>query len=171
VQIQASGSNRPVRIHPYRVHLRWTGAGTGGTSGYTAYSRDHVLSASGKPELAGSSDPVFRGDKARWSPEELLLGAISACHQLWYLHVCAEAGITVFAYEDDPHGEMHEYADGSGQFMQATLRPAVIIAAGCDVQVAHALHADAHAKCFVARSVNFPIHLQPAISTEDTRGA
>jgi organic hydroperoxide reductase OsmC/OhrA len=118
----------PGRTHEYRLHLRWTGAGDSGTASYAGYGRDHVLSAPGKPDLAGSSDPAFRGDRARWSPEELLIGALSACHQLWYLHLCAEAGVVVLAYEDDPVGMLHERPDGAGAFVGVTLHPAVTIA-------------------------------------------
>ena len=84
-----------------RLRLRWTGDRGVGTASYTAYARDHEITAPGKPAIAGSSDPRFRGDATRWNPEELLLGAISACHQLWYLHLCAEAGVVVTAYVDD----------------------------------------------------------------------
>ena len=149
------------RVHRYEVHLRWTGAGDGGTTGYAAYGRDHVISAAGKPDLLGSSDPLFRGDAARWSPEELLVAALSACHQLWYLHLCAEAGVVVMAYGDAPIGVMREQADGAGQFEAVTLRPTVTLAAGSDTARAQALHEAAGAKCFIARSMAFPVRCEP----------
>jgi organic hydroperoxide reductase OsmC/OhrA len=55
---------------------------------------------------------VFRGDAARWNPAELLIAALSTCHQLWYLHVCADTGIVVVAYSDDASGVEIEQADG-----------------------------------------------------------
>src|SRR5262249_53555053 len=76
-----------------------------------------------KRAIAGSSDPVFRGDAARWNPAELLIAALSACHQLWYLHLCADAGIVVVAYSDDAFGVEIERSDGAGQFESVTLRP------------------------------------------------
>jgi organic hydroperoxide reductase OsmC/OhrA len=155
----------PARVHRYEVHLRWTGARGAGTTGYRAYSRDHVISAPGKPDLLGSSDPAFRGAPARWSPEELLLAALSACHQLWYLHLCAEAGVVVRAYHDDPDGIMHEGADGSGQFARVTLRPAVTIAPECDPGQAMVLHAAAAGMCFIRRSMAFPVDHQAAVRT------
>ena len=93
------------------------------TSAYRAYSRAHEISAQGKTVIAGSSNPVFRGDAARWNPAELLIAALSACHQLWYLHLCADAGIVVVAYSDDASGVEIEQADGTGQFESVTLRP------------------------------------------------
>jgi organic hydroperoxide reductase OsmC/OhrA len=148
------------RSHGYAVTVVWTGDRGSGTSGYRAYGRDHVVRAAGKPDLAGSSDPTFRGDAARYSPEELLVAALSACHMLWYLHLAAEAGIVVRAYEDPAEGTMEEAPDGGGRFTSVTLRPRVRIDRG-DPERARALHAVAHQRCFVANSVNFPVRCAP----------
>jgi organic hydroperoxide reductase OsmC/OhrA len=152
------------RQHAYAVTVTWTGNTGTGTAGYRAYERSHEISAAGKSMIAGSSDPSFRGDQTRWNPEELLVASLSACHQLWYLHLCAEAGVVVLAYMDEAVGVMKEAGDGSGQFVEVTLRPRVSLAAGCDKAKAHSLHHDAHAKCFIARSVNFPVTCEPTIN-------
>lgn len=149
--------------HAYAVTVRWTGNTGRGTSGYGDYGRDHVVEAVGKPPLAGSSDPAFRGDASRWNPEELLVASLSACHQLWYLHLCAVAGVVVTAYEDRATGAMTEDARGGGFFTEVVLRPQVTIAAG-DATQALALHERAHAKCFIANSVNFPVRVEPRVS-------
>jgi organic hydroperoxide reductase OsmC/OhrA len=73
------------RTHTYTVTVDWSGDRGAGTADYNAYGREHRLRAAGKPDIAGSSDPAFRGDAARWNPEELLVASVSACHQLWYL--------------------------------------------------------------------------------------
>jgi organic hydroperoxide reductase OsmC/OhrA len=122
-----------------------------------------VISASGRPELLGSSDPAFRGDAARWNPEDLLVGSLSSCHMLWYLHLCAQAKVTVLAYHDDAVGTMGEDEGGGGRFTQAVLRPVATIAAGGDAVLAKALHEEAHRLCFIANSVNFPIAIEPTV--------
>ena len=152
------------RLHSYAVTVTWTGNTGTGTSGYREYKRSHEISASGKSTIAGSSDPAFRGEPTRWNPEELLVASLSACHQLWYLHLCADAGIVIEAYVDEATGVMEESADGGGQFVEVTLRPKVRLAPGSDQAKAQALHHDAHAKCFIARSVNFPVKCEPAFS-------
>ena len=73
------------REHRYRPTIVWTGNTGTGTAGYKAYERAHIISASGKAEIAGSSDQSFRGDVSRWNPEDLLVASASACHMLWYL--------------------------------------------------------------------------------------
>ena len=151
------------RVHLYRVTVEWTGNNGTGTSAYKAYERSHTISAAGKPSIPGSSDPQFRGDPARWNPEELLVASVSACHKLWYLHLCATSGVVVAAYVDHAEGELEESPDGSGHFRRVVLRPQVIISASSDPAKARALHAEAHAKCFIANSMNFPVEHDPQI--------
>ena len=155
--------------HRYAVHLEWTGNRGEGTASYKAYERAHELRVEGKPVIPGSSDPAFRGDPARWNPEELLVASLSACHKLWYLHLCATAGVVVTGYVDDAEGIMAEEANGSGRFVRVVLRPRVTLAAGSDRQKAEALHHDAHAMCFIARSVSFPVTHEPTTVTEAAR--
>ncbi len=112
------------RDHHYQVSTRWTGNLGSGTSAYRAYSRNYEITAAGKEApIPGSSDPAFRGDPSRYNPEELLVGALSACHMLWVLHLCADAGIAVTGYVDDAEGYMVEHVDGSGEFTSVVLRP------------------------------------------------
>jgi organic hydroperoxide reductase OsmC/OhrA len=153
------------REHTYKVGLTWTGNPGEGTRGYSSYSRNHELRVEGKPVLEGSSDPLFRGDPTRYNPEELLVASLSSCHLLWYLHLCAEAGVVVVEYTDQAIGRMEETGRG-GQFVEVTLRPAVLIAQGSDEAVAERLHEQAHSRCFIASSVNFPVSCEPRIRLE-----
>jgi len=63
--------------------VRWTGNQGSGTSAYRAYSRNHEISAAGKPVVPASSDPAFNGDPGRYNPEDLLVASLSGCHMLW----------------------------------------------------------------------------------------
>lgn len=151
--------------HSHAVRLTWTGNLGQGTSGYRAYDRAHEISAAGKPSIPGSSDPAFRGDPSRYNPEDLLVASLSACHMLWYLHLCADAKIIVTDYVDDAVGAMVETPDGGGHFEEVVLRPAVIIREG-DAALATKLHGRAHHLCFIASSVNFPVRCEPRIEME-----
>jgi organic hydroperoxide reductase OsmC/OhrA len=146
----------------YRVRVEWTGNRGVGTRSYREYGREHAIHVDGKPDIPGSSDPAYRGNPERWNPEELLLASASACHKLWYLHLCADAGIVVTAYVDDAAGTIRDGASGGG-FAGIVLRPRVTIAKGGDAELAAQLHEVAHAKCNIANSVRFPITIEPAI--------
>jgi organic hydroperoxide reductase OsmC/OhrA len=158
------------RQHTYRTTLEWTGNRGTGTSDYRAYGRDHTISCGSKPAIAGSSDPLFRGDPARWNPEELLVTALSACHQLSYLHLCAVNGVAVTAYRDEAEGVMAETPEGGGRFTRVVLRPQVVIRPGDDLGLAERLHHDAHRLCFIASSVNFPVACEPTVSAGSDLG-
>lgn len=145
-----------VRPHHYAARLRWAGAERGATTSYKTYSREYVIESDGKPALTGSADPHFHGDAAHYNPEDLLVAALSACHLLSYLAHCAWAGIAVVAYDDDASGEM-TLIDGKMRFREVMLRPRVAIADPARVDEATALHERAHADCFIANSVNFPV--------------
>ncbi len=112
------------RTHRYETHLMWTGGAV--AAPFRNHDRSYRLEALGKPAIPGSSDEVFRGDARRWNPEDLLVASLSACHHLWYMGLCAAAGIVVLTYEDTADGEMVEENSGAGgQFVRVTLRPRV----------------------------------------------
>jgi organic hydroperoxide reductase OsmC/OhrA len=151
-----------MKQHTYEAGVEWTGNDGEGTKAYKGYRRDHVIRVKGKPDILGSSDPLFRGDPSRHNPEDLLVASVSACHMLWYLHLCATNHVTVEAYSDVAQGVMQENKDGSGEFVQVTLRPTVVILDG-DPALALRLHEEAHGLCFIARSVRFPVEIKAAI--------
>lgn len=150
--------------HEYAVTVRWTGAGGAGTASYTSYSRDHDVLLAGRPVLPGSADPAFRGDPTRYTPEELFVASLSQCHMLWFLHLAAAAGVVVREYADDATGSMRVEAAGEGQFTDVTLHPRVTVDAGSHVDdaVLADVHRRAHDHCFIARSVNFRVLVEPA---------
>jgi organic hydroperoxide reductase OsmC/OhrA len=153
-----------VKTHRYETSVAWA-AGGEGTKSYRSYSRNFTIAAQGKGDIAGSSDPAFRGDATRYNPEELLVASLSSCHMLWYLHLCSVSGITVLDYQDNATGTM-EAGDSSGQFVKAELRPKITIARGGDSARARALHEEAHRLCFIARSVNFPVDVEAEIAEQ-----
>jgi organic hydroperoxide reductase OsmC/OhrA len=162
-----------IRTHSYDVTVAWTGNRGSGTSGYREYDRDHEVTVSGDGEgagdagrpapTAGSSHSAFRGDPGRWNPEQLLTAALAQCHMLSYLHACAAAGLVVIGYADEAHGTMTESTDGGGHFVEVVLRPRVTVAAPDMVEKAAALHQEAHERCFIASSVNFPVRLEAVV--------
>jgi organic hydroperoxide reductase OsmC/OhrA len=152
--------------HHYQTTTRWTGNKGEGTLDYKAYERSHILSVPGKVDIAGSSDPAFRGDKTKHNPEDLLVSALSSCHMLWYLHFCAVNGVVVTDYVDKAIGTMIEHADGSGEFTNVTLHPEVKVKDPSMIAKANELHENAHHACFIARSVNFEVRYEPVIKVE-----
>ncbi len=157
------------QTHYYRTQVLWTGNLGQGTANYRAYARSHEIVVDGKPPIFGSSDPAFRGDLAKYNPEELLVASLSTCHMLWYLHLCAEASVVVTDYLDQAVGTLLEAEDGNGRFTEVVLKPVVLITPHSDRDQAEQLHEQAHRFCFVANSVNFPVLCQPSIQIDCAR--
>lgn len=149
--------------HHYALEVEWLGNRGTGTSGYRDYGRQVVVRAEGKHEIAGSSDKPFHGDADRWNPEEFLLAGLAQCHLLSYLHVAVLRGVVVTAYVDNAVGTMRQTPDGGGHFTEVTLRPTVTVASADMVEDAREAHREASQKCFIANSVNFPVHHEPTI--------
>lgn len=153
-----------MKKHNYAIQLEWTGNKGSGTFDYRSYSRNHKIIIEGKPsEILGSSDPNFRGDATRYNPEELFLSSISACHMLWYLHLCSDNGIIVHQYIDNAEGVMEEQANGSGHFKKVTLKPQVIVTKTEMIDQARSLHHKASEMCFIANSLNFKVGHDPVV--------
>jgi organic hydroperoxide reductase OsmC/OhrA len=152
--------------HRFDCRLVWTGAVKGPTLDYETYSREYRIDGSGKPtSISGTAATAFRGDDARWNPEEMLVASLSACHFLSYLALCARAGIAVTGYEDEASGTMAS-VDRVVRFTEVVLRPRVAVAGGTDAERARALHERAHSTCFIANSVNFPVRHEPTIHVD-----
>ncbi|MBL0096908.1 MAG: OsmC family protein [Bacteroidetes bacterium] len=149
--------------HSYQLTLKWTGNTGGGTSDYKSYERSHIIQSEQKVDIAASSDPAFRGDKTKHNPEEFLLASLSGCHMLWFLHLCADAGVIVIDYEDHPTGTMIELETGGGRFKEVTLHPLVTLQNKEFAGKLNALHQRAHELCFIANSVNFEVTHQASV--------
>lgn len=147
--------------HAYATTITWTGNRGEGTTRYDAYDRNHTLTIQGKPDLLCSSDTPFRGDGTRHNPEDMLVASLSSCHMLWYLHLCADAGIIVTDYVDNATGTMIQTEGGGGHFEEVTLHPVVTITDASRIEDANALHHEANKKCFIANSCNFPVKHEP----------
>ncbi len=157
-----------MKEHIFKIRTEWTGNAGSGTSDYASYSRNHTISAKGKSQpIQGSSHPLFKGDASFYNPEDLFISSLSACHMLWYLHLCADHGIIVDAYEDQATGVMEVAADGTGKFRQVILFPRVTVRNEDMIEKATSLHHEANAHCYIANSCNFPVLHEPIVTIKN----
>jgi organic hydroperoxide reductase OsmC/OhrA len=152
----------------YRARLVWSGGALGPTKTVESYSREFRVEIEGKPPMSGSADPAFHGDPSLLNPEDLLLSALSSCHMLSYLAVCAHAGIAVVSYEDLAVGTLAR-RDGRLRFVDALLQPKVLLEPGSDIEKAKALHDKAHDICVIVNSVNFPVRHDAEVAFDGQR--
>lgn len=153
--------------HHYELRLTWTGNKGQGTKDYTSYERSHTIEVAGKKNLLLSSDTPFRGDKKKHNPEDLLLASLSACHMLWYLHLCADEKIVVLEYSDEAEGKMIQTSNGAGYFTEVVLKPTVVVAHSSMIRKAIELHKKANQFCFIANSVKFEVYHKPYVTAAE----
>ena len=154
--------------HHFEATLRWPASATQPLPPEPAFSRNSILGATGKPDVAASSPTVYGGDDNRYNPEELLLMSLAQCHMLTYLAIAAKKRMTILAYEDRATGTLsvgEHGATGKMSMQEVTLHPRVTVAVGTNLADAGAIHEKAHANCFIANSVNFPVTCE-AVTTE-----
>lgn len=155
-----------MKEHHYKLTTVWHGNKGNGTKDIRSYSRSHTVSIAGKPDLHLTTDNAAVGDKSKQNPEDLLVSAISSCHMLSYLYVCALEGIVVTDYVDHATGTMVENDKGGGNFKEVTLNPVVTVAEKHMVAIAELLHHKAHDLCYIANSVNFEVNCKPRTKVE-----
>jgi organic hydroperoxide reductase OsmC/OhrA len=131
------------------------------------YSRAHQWQFDGGTVVPASASPqVVRApysDAAAVDPEEAFVAALSSCHMLWFLDLAAQAGLCVDSYDDEAEGHMAPAADGRHWIERVLLRPQVRFFGERQPAAAELerLHHEAHALCFLARSVRSEVLVQP----------
>ena len=137
----------------HRISLQWSR--NGGPFARGNYSSDHLIRFAGGQTLRGAPSPEYGGSGAHADPEQQLLSALSSCHMLTFLAVCANRGYVVDSYADEAVATLGKNPEGKMAVLHAVLSPKVTFSA--DKQPTHdeyaALHRRAHAGCFIANSV------------------
>ena len=150
-------------LHHYHITTIWEGNKGSGTSSVRAYDRSHSVKNAGKPDLHLTTDNAAVGDNSKLNPEDLLVSAVSSCHMLSYLYVCALEGIVITSYTDEAEGTMIEHETGGGSFKEIILRPKCTVQEATMIPRAIELHHKAHEICYIANSVNFEVRCEPIL--------
>lgn len=129
---------------------------------YDTYPREHTVELAGK-SVEASATVEYKGSADRTNPEELLVAALSSCHMLTFLAICAKKSLVVDRYDDESEGHLEKGPDGKFWVTRVTLRPRVVFAEGTTVDAATLtrLHESAHRGCFIASSVKTDVTVEP----------
>jgi organic hydroperoxide reductase OsmC/OhrA len=131
------------------------------SSDETTYSRNHVVTLSGNQALDASASVEFKGDSHCADPEQMLIGAVSSCHMLFFLAIAEYQGLVVESYEDSPLGYLEKGAKGGMQITRIELSPKIVF--GGDQRPDQAgiakIHDSAHKNCFIRNSVTASVEI------------
>ena len=135
------------------IDLHWHRAGAGLQSG--KYSNAHVVHFNVRHELPVDAAPDWGGDRDNTNPEQALAAALSSCHMMTFLALCAKAGWPVASYHD--HAEAHLGKNPRGQMSvtRIDLHPVVQFDTGFQVapEQLHEMQHRAHRYCFIANTL------------------
>jgi organic hydroperoxide reductase OsmC/OhrA len=134
---------------------------------YKVYNREHtwtfpkngaVVHAAAAPKFLGSPECV--------DPEEALVAALSSCHMLTFLAVCARKGIVVERYDDGAVGFLEPNENKKLAITRTILRPRIAFAPGHrpTPEALAELHEKAHRECFIANSVKTAITVEEPVA-------
>ncbi len=127
--------------------------------------RRGTISSAGKPDVAVSSPPEFKGEAGRWTPEDLFLSSVNLCTMLTFVAYAQHRGLGLVSYESDAEGTL-ENVEGKYRFTEVVLHPHVRVKSQEDIERARELMESAERDCFVANSISAPVKIFPDIRAE-----
>lgn len=161
----------PTTMSEHNAQVRWQLANGEIRNGKAAqafldkdYSRDHEVLFSSGQTLKGSAAVGYNGSPDGVDPEAMLTAALSSCHMLTFLALCAVKGLVCTEYHDDATGTLEKNAEGKMVVSRIVLRPLASFAGKApDAEQLHMLHERAHKSCFVSNSVRSVVAIEPRI--------
>ncbi len=119
------------------------------------YSNAHTVQFNSSHEIEVDSAPDWGGDPANTNPEQALAAAMSSCHMMTFLALCAKAGWPVASYHDYAEARLGKNSKGQMSVTRIDLRPVVRFDTGFAIEAAELekMHHRAHRYCFIANTL------------------
>lgn len=140
--------------HKYQVQL------SGGQVGYTQ------LKAEGVPDLASAGPKQFDGPGDAWSPEDLLLAAVSSCFLLTLRAVARASGLEFISLDCNCDGVVDKQ-DRTLRFTQINLRAHLVVRDEADREKALRVLEKSESSCLVSASLSTPVLLDPTVTVAE----
>jgi len=145
----------------HRISLDWQRAGAAFERGN--HPKDHRIMYLGGQTLGVSAAVEYGGNSTLTDPEQMLLSALSSCHLLTFLAVCANRGFVVDSYTDEAQCEIGKNDEGITAVVWAQLRPSVRFSGDLrpNAEEFNKLHDRSHRACFIGQSLKTEISVDP----------
>jgi peroxiredoxin-like protein len=133
------------------------------TAHWTLHKRGIVEADSSIPRTINfAAPPEFGGEPGMWTPEHLLLAAVSTCYVATFRGVAGASKLEFHGLEVAVEGTI-EKQEGGLRFTRIVLRPVVTIDREDDRERAARLLEKAERGCLIARSMQATFVLDPKI--------
>ena len=141
------------RSYTYKTAMSWTGARSG------------VLESNGKPAFQVSSPPEFNGQSGVWTPEDLFVASVEACHMATFMAFAARKSVAIKSYESHSNGVL-EFVDGDYRFTRIVIFPTIVVDSSESETVVHTILRETHKHCLVTNSIASIVEVNPTIIME-----
>jgi len=141
---------------PHRYRVRGSGRVAG----------DIELTGERLPLLASASPVQFDGPGDRWSPETLLVGAVTDCFILTFRSVARASKLAWTSLNCDVLGTL-DRIDRVTQFTHFDLRARLTLPPGADASQARRLLERAEGNCLIANSLKASVHLESSVEVAE----
>jgi peroxiredoxin-like protein len=138
--------------HQYRVGAWWTSGLTGIAKSDSAPNAIHF-----------AAPPEFGGLQGRWTPEELLLGAVGSCFTTTFQAIAAHSNFEYTDLEVETQGTAAKTVDGY-RFGEIFIRPKLTISSEEERNRAVHLLKKAKGLCLVSRALGVTQTFEPLIA-------
>ena len=136
--------------HDYEITL------AGASAGYA------TASAAGLPDLTTAPPAEYDGPGDAWSPEHLLLAAVSSCFLFTFRAVAKASHVEFVEVQTDTVGTV-DRTGGVTRFTDIVVRPTVTTTAGANVAAVERAIDKAASRCLVSSSLNTRVRVEPTI--------
>jgi len=135
------------------IELHWQRAEPGFQPG--KYSAEHLVRYNNTYEVQVDAAPDWGGKPENTNPEQALASALSSCHMMTFLALCAKAGWPVASYHDFAEAHLGKNAKGQMSVIRIDLHPVVQFDTGFDIDDAGLAEMQdrAHRYCFIANTL------------------
>jgi organic hydroperoxide reductase OsmC/OhrA len=118
------------------------------------------LTSEGKAALEAATPPEFRGGTPGiWSPEDLLVAAVTSCYSLTLEAIAARRGIELQTIDVRGVGHVTRRAEGRVGFVVIELAVDLAVEAGAEGDAKRAAESAKQA-CLVAHALEIPVELE-----------
>ena len=119
------------------------------------YSNAHSVQYNRTHEVQVDAAPDWGGDPDHTNPEQALAAALSSCHMMTFLALCAKAGWPVASYHDYAEAHLGKNDRGQMSVTRIDLHPVVRFDTGFSVEAdkLQEMQNRAHRYCFIANTL------------------
>ena len=125
--------------------------------------RKGVLSADKiNPQITFSAPPEFKGEPGLWTPEHFLVAAVASCFAVTFSAIAQLSRLDIMGLDLSVEGKLGK-PEGKLRFVEIVMKPTLTILRNEDRERANRLLEKAEQGCLIARSLAFPVTMEPLV--------